>query len=86
MKKLFFFLSISLFVVLFANASYAQDLRNASGSKTGKIESDGTVRNQSGSKIGKIESDGTIRNASGSKVGSAKGVKKQWAAVTFFFY
>ena len=101
MKQLTILFAFAL-IVLSGNL-YAQDLRNASGSRTGKIESDGTVRNDSGTKIGKIESDGTIRNssgtkigkiesdgtirnASGTKIGSASGVRKEWAAVTFFFY
>ena len=84
MKKFLFL--FSLLLIFATSNSYAQDLRNSSGSQTGKIESDGTVRNSSGSRIGKVESDGTLRNASGSRIGSAKGVKKEWAAVTFFFY
>jgi hypothetical protein len=101
MKQLTILFAFAL-IVLSGNL-YAQDLRNASGSKTGKIESagpilsaggtkivnferDGTVRNDSGTKIGKIDSDGSIRNASGTKTGSASGVRKEWAAVTFFFY
>jgi len=44
------------------------------------------VRNSSGSKIGSIDKDGTLRNDSGSKIGSASGIKKEWAAVTYFFY
>jgi len=35
--------------------------------------------------IGKIENDGTIRNASNTSIGRADGVKKEWAAVLFFF-
>ena len=67
MKQLTFLIAFALIVI--SNSLYAQDLRNASGNKTGKIESDGTVRNESGNKIGKIESDGTIRNSSGNKIG-----------------
>jgi hypothetical protein len=53
------------------------------GSSVGKVESDGTVR-INGSSVGKIESDGTIRK-NGSSVGSAPGVRKEYAAVLFFF-
>src|SRR3989337_1703469 len=59
------FLGLSLFT-----PALSQELRNSSGSQTGKMDSDGTVRNSSGSKIGKIDSDGTVRNSSGSKIGS----------------
>lgn len=53
------------------------------GSSVGKVESDGTVR-INGSSVGKIESDGTIRK-NGSSVGSAPGMRKEYAAVLFFF-
>jgi hypothetical protein len=43
------------------------------------------LRNSSNSFIGKIESDGTVRNSSNSCIGYAKGVKKEWAAIYFFF-
>ena len=84
MKQLTILFAFAL-IILSGNL-YAQDLRNASGNRTGKIESDGTVRNESGNRIGKIDSDGTIRDASGNRKGSASGVRKEWAAVTFFFY
>ena len=51
----------------------------------GKVDRDGTVRDRSGNSIGKVDSDGTIRNKSGNSVGRASGVKKEWAAVLFFF-
>ncbi len=60
-------------------------MRNASNSYIGKVESDGTVRNASNSYIGKVENDGTVRNSSNSCIGYAKGVKKEWAAIYFFF-
>ena len=53
------------------------------GSSVGKVESDGTVR-LNGSSVGKIESDGTVRK-NGSSVGSSAGVRKEYAAVLFFF-
>jgi hypothetical protein len=37
-----------------------------------------------GSSVGKVEKDGTIRK-NGSSVGSAPGVRKEYAAVLFFF-
>ena len=54
-----------------------------SGSSIGKVERDGTVR-INGSSVGKVEDDGTIRK-NGSSIGSAKGVRKEYAAVIFFF-
>ncbi len=53
------------------------------GSSVGKVERDGTVR-IGGSSVGKIEDDGTVRKG-GSSIGSAKGVRKEYAAVLFFF-
>jgi len=44
------------------------------------------VRNSSYSTIGYISDEGTVRNSSHSIIGYAKGVKKEWAAVLFFFF
>ena len=60
-------------------------VRNSSYSMIGKVESDGTVRNSSYSMIGKIDNDGTVRNSSYSTIGTAKGIKREWAAIWFFF-
>ena len=60
-------------------------VRNSSNMYIGKMGSDGTVRNSSNSYIGRVESDGTIRNSSNMYIGSARGVKREWAAVFFFF-
>ena len=78
---------LPLFLFLFVSCVWhttaiAQELRK-NGSSFGKVESDGTVR-ISGSSVGKIESDGTVRK-NGSSIGTAKGVKKEHAAVIFFF-
>jgi len=48
---------------------HAQEIRNSSGSSTGRIDNDGTIRNSSGSSVGRIDNDGTIRNGSGSSIG-----------------
>jgi cytoskeletal protein CcmA (bactofilin family) len=58
------------------------DIRKG-GSVVGKVESNGDVR-IGGSVKGRIESNGDVRKG-GSVVGSAKGVKKEQAAVLFFF-
>jgi hypothetical protein len=50
------------------------------------VKSDGTVQNSSYSTIGYIKDDGTVQNSSYSTIGYARGVKKEWAAVTFFFF
>jgi hypothetical protein len=50
------------------------------------VKSDGTVQNSSYSTIGHIKSDGTVQNSSYSTIGYAKGIKKEWAAVAFFFF
>ena len=60
-------------------------IRNSSYSTIGHIDKDGTVRNSSYSTIGHIDSDGTVRNSSYSTIGHAKGIKREWAAVFFFF-
>ena len=52
--------------------------------RSGKLSQ--TVRDGNNSKIGKIESDGTVRNRNNSSIGRASGVKKEWAAVAFFFF
>jgi len=61
-------------------------IENSSGSTVGKVTSDGTVENSSGSTIGKITDDGSVENSSGSTIGRASGVRKEWAAVVFFFF
>ena len=60
-------------------------IRNSSYSTIGHVDKDGTVRNSSYSTIGHIDSDGTVRNSSYSTIGHAKGIKREWAAVWFFF-
>ena len=60
-------------------------IRNSMNSKIGKIESDGTIRNSNNSTVGKVEKDGTVRNSMNSTLGSARGVKREHAAVFFFF-
>jgi hypothetical protein len=35
--------------------------------------------------LGKIESDGDARDAAGRKIGSAREVRRNWAALYFFF-
>ena len=61
-------------------------IRNSSYSAIGHVDKDGTVRNSSYSTIGHIDSDGTVRNSSYSSIGHAKGIKREWAAVWFFFF
>lgn len=95
--KLLQFVMAAAICIFVSNAS-AQDLRKG-GSSFGKVESNGDVRingsvkgkfesngdiRVNGSVKGKIESNGDIRK-NGSVVGSAKGVKKEQAAVIFFF-
>jgi hypothetical protein len=50
------------------------------------VKSNGTVQNSSYSTIGYIKDDGTVQNSSYSTIGYAKGVRKEWAAVAFFFF
>ena len=60
-------------------------VRDKSGNRVGQITSSGEIRSSSGNTIGKIDNDGTVRNGSNSCIGYAKGVKKEYAAVYFFF-
>lgn len=60
-------------------------VRNSSNAMIGRIESNGTVRNASNATIGRVDSDGTVRNSSNATIGYARGIKKEWAAVFFFF-
>lgn len=53
------------------------------GAIVGQVHSNGDVT-VNGRLTGKIEKNGTVRE-NGSIIGSAKGVKKEWAAVVFFF-
>jgi hypothetical protein len=61
-------------------------IENSSHSTVGYVKSDGTVESSSHSTLGYIKSDGTVENSSHSTIGHASGVKKEWAAVTFFFF
>ena len=61
-------------------------IQNSSRSTVGYVKSDGTVQNSSRSTIGYIKDDGTVQNSSRSTIGYAKDVKKEWAAVAFFFF
>ncbi|WP_410493409.1 5-fold beta-flower protein [Chryseobacterium sp. StRB126] len=36
--------------------------------------------------FGNIKDDGTVENSSLSTIGYAKGIKKEWAAVVYFFF
>ena len=86
MKRLITLIFVfAAFAIAMPNAGFSQDVRNSSYSTIGHIDSDGTVRNSSYSTIGHIDSDGTIRNSSYSTIGHAKGIKREWAAVWFFF-
>ena len=66
-----------LITLIFVFAAFAIAMPNAGYSQD--------VRNSSYSAIGHIDSDGTIRNSSYSTIGHAKGIKREWAAVWFFF-
>jgi len=61
-------------------------IENSSRSTVGYVKKDGTVENSSRSTIGYIKDDGTVENSSRSTIGYAKGIKKEWAAVTYFFF
>jgi hypothetical protein len=50
------------------------------------VKSDGTVQNSNYATIGHIKDDGTVQNSNYATIGYAKGIDKEWAAVTFFFF
>ena len=61
-------------------------IENSSHSTVGYVKSDGTVENSSHSTIGYVKDNGSVENSSHSTIGYASGVKKEWAAVCFFFF
>jgi hypothetical protein len=60
-------------------------IRDRSNAQIGKVDSNGVVRDRSNAQIGKIDADGVVRDRSNAQIGSAKGIKREWAAVVFFF-
>jgi hypothetical protein len=50
------------------------------------VKKDGTVENSSHSTLGYIKDDGTVENSSHRTLGYARGIKKEWAAVSYFFF
>lgn len=61
-------------------------IENRSHSTVGYVKKDGTVENSSHSTLGYIKDDGTVENSSHSTLGYARGIKKEWAAVAYFFF
>lgn len=61
-------------------------MRNASGMKVGKIDSDGTVRGSNGMSIGKVEKDGTVRGKNGIKIGKVDSPKNKEEIAYWFFF
>ena len=79
----YFFLVIGAFFTLHISA---QTIQGGSYNTTGYIKPDGTIQNSSYSRVGYIKPDGTIQNSSYSTIGYAKGIKREWAAVFYFFF
>ena len=52
----------------------------------GYVKKNGTVQDSSYRTLGYIKDNGTVQNSNYSTLGYAKGVKKEWAAVVFFFF
>ncbi|PKF73854.1 5-fold beta-flower protein [Chryseobacterium sp. PMSZPI] len=61
-------------------------IESSSHSTVGYVKKDGTIENSSHSTLGYIKDDGTVENSSHSTIGYAKGIKKEWAAVVYFFF
>lgn len=77
------FLMIAVTGMMLTNA---QTIESGSRNTLGYINNDGTIESSSHSTIGYIRSDGTVENASRSTIGYARGIKKEWAAVVYFFF
>jgi len=52
----------------------------------GYINEDGRVQGSNYMTIGYITDGGTVQDAGSQTIGYAKGVKKEWAAIAFFFF
>lgn len=61
-------------------------IQNSSYSTVGYVKKNGTVQDSSYRTLGYIKDNGTVQNSNYSTLGYAKGVKKEWAAVVFFFF
>ena len=91
---LFFISAFSINAQTIENSSYSTTgyikpdgtIQNSSYSTVGYFKKDGTVQNSSYSTIGYVKEDGTVQNSSYSTIGYAKDVKREWAAVVFFFF
>ena len=81
MKRLIF----TFMVLLAAVTCMGQTVRDGSNRTIGTIESNGTVRDGMNRSIGHFGSDGTVRDGMNRTIGSARGVKRTYAAVFFFF-
>ncbi|WP_410672533.1 5-fold beta-flower protein [Chryseobacterium rhizoplanae] len=64
----------------------AGTIENQNRSTVGYVKKDGTVESGSRTTLGYIKDDGTVENSSRSTIGYAKGIKKEWAAVVYFFF
>ena len=99
MKRLFFTFVVLFAAVTFCFGQTVRDgsnrsigtiesngtVRDGMNRSIGKVESDGTVRDGMNRSIGRVESDGTVRDGMNRSIGSARGVKRTYAAVFFFF-
>lgn len=81
MKNLFLF-----FARLCTTGLQAQTLESSSHSTTGYIRPDGTIGNSSHSTRVCIRNDGRLEDASHETIGYARQVKKEWAALLYFFF
>lgn len=78
---------IAIMMVLGSAAcAKAQTIESGSHGTVGYIKSDGTIENSSHGTVGYVKSDGTVENSSHGTIGYARGIKKEWAAVTYFFF
>ena len=61
-------------------------IQNNNYSTIGYIKPNGTVQNSSYQTLGYIKENGTVQDQSYKTIGYANGIKKEWAAVYYFFF
>ena len=61
-------------------------IQNNNYSTVGYVKSDGRVQDRNYSTLGYVKDDGRVQNQNYQTLGYARGVRKEWAAVVFFFF
>ncbi len=61
-------------------------IQNHHYATVGYVKSDGRVQDRYYSTLGYVKDDGCVQNQNYQTLGYARGVRKEWAAVVFFFF